>query len=198
MFKLPLSSGPRLRVLATAIAAGLLTQSLSAGTIPLVITENSASDFTATYNGSPLSPTFEGNDQALFSLPGVQLFNDISGVNGGSHFADVGFSEPDDPALFNSIVAGHDQNDAPSVFIHSDLPIAPFQQFGVPLTLFPDGSSIIIGFDNLINQNTIVLTFHDNAGNTESVPDKGSTLALLALALAGLFGASGLRSLRAA
>ena len=140
MLKLLLSAGgPRPTVLAIAIAAGLVTQSLSAqaqrGTIPLLITENSASDFTATYNGSPLSPSFEGQEQASFPLPAGTLLHDISELNGGPFGGNVGFTEPDNPGLFNWITTGGDiANGGPGVFIHSDESVAFFASTQVKAT----------------------------------------------------------------
>src|SRR5215468_904809 len=146
MFKLPISSFPRLTLLATAT---LLIQLLSvqAGTIPIVITENSASDFTATYNGSPLSPVHEENDAALFSLPaGLLIDDDISSLNGGNAGALVGFTEPDAPAQFNMLTTSEGENGTQLLFIHSDESVALFQKVHPSgVTLFPDGSSILIG-----------------------------------------------------
>jgi len=109
----------------------------------------------------------------------------------------VGFTEPDAPAQFNMLTTSEGENGTQLLFIHSDESVALFQKVHPSgVTLFPDGSSILIGIDNIINQNSIVLTFHDNAG--ADAPDIGSTLSLLALALAPLLGANRFRCLRLA
>ena len=77
----------------------MLTQAVFAGpTLPeLVITENSPTDLSVTYNGSPLTVT-GGHDGWLFSMPsGVILNFDL--IPPQFKVKILGFLEPENPAL---------------------------------------------------------------------------------------------------
>jgi hypothetical protein len=56
----------------------------------------------------------------------------------------------------------------------------------------------LVNFNGMTINAPIEVSFHDAATFEPAVPDNGSTFGLLALASAGLFGASRFRSLRLA
>jgi hypothetical protein len=87
-------------LLAIAISAILATRTAFAGDVhSFVITENSSTSVTVTYDGSPLTVTFSNSDVWTFVLPV------------GFSFSDVGFqqwTEPENSNLVNFVSFGTD------------------------------------------------------------------------------------------
>jgi hypothetical protein len=166
-----------LALLAAAIAL-LVLQSASAAPIHnLVITENSSTSLTVTYDGS---------------TTGVDV-NYISGDHWG---VTVGFpvtfsgnpqwTEPEDPSFFNVLtLSGVNQ-----FIVNSDF----FSNGTTPLA---DGATLPNFGTDARNGAPISITFNDH-GDVAAVPDAGSTSLLLLLSLAVLFGAARFRSHRLA
>ena len=163
-------------LLAVAITAALVTQTASAGAVhSFVITENSSTSLTVTYDGSPLTEAFRGSETWTFLLPTGFLSNDFGEV--------LQWTEPENSNLANSVIFGSDITRAG--FVQSDQSI--LNQF--PLNA--DGTSIEVGTDGGV---PVFATFHDNAAGSETAPDIGSSLGLLFLALIAVLGASRLRA----
>ncbi len=164
-------------LVAVAITAALVTPPASAGAIhSFVITENSSTSLTVTYDGSPLVVTFQGSETWTFLLPTGFLSNDVGGL--------VQWTEPENSNLANQVSFGSEITRGG--FVASDQSIV--NQF--PTTA--DGTSIEVGTDGGV---PVFATFHDNAAGSEvAAPDSGSSLGLLFLALTAVFGASRFRS----
>lgn len=161
--------------LGVAIAAALVTQTTRASVIHnLVVTENSSTSLTATYDNSTarISVTPVGQDEWK-----VRVSSTILNLAGGSSWA-----EPS--GLFNSIIGitfeGNEGNPTTVIDIRSDTSI-------VSLMTLPNGGTVTAGTDNLDGA-AIKMTFTDR-GDVAGTPDKGSTFDLLFLSLAALFGA---------
>lgn len=154
----------------------------------LVIIENSPTNLSVTYNGSPLNVT-SGQDAWLVSTPSNIIIN-LNLLPPNGTFSTLGFIESDNPALFNWIQPVADQS---FVFVTSDLVLADFlndPSLASSLKLSSDGATIgPVGIDT-DNRAGIFLTFQDKAAVNEAVPDSGSTFGLLSLALAALVGVS--------
>jgi hypothetical protein len=166
-------------VLVVAIASALLIQAASAGAIhSFVITENSPTSLTITYDGSPLTVTFHGSETWTFLLPAGFLANDTGGL--------LQWQEPENSNLANQVSFGSESTRGG--FVASDQSM--LNQF----PFFWNDASVEVGTDGGVS---VFATFHDNAAGSETTaPDTGSTLGLLFLALTGVFGASRLRSYR--
>ena len=155
----------------------------------LVITENSPTDLSVTYNGAPLTvtPVVPGaHDFWLISPPAGVIFNfELIPPQGKVNL--LGFIEPENPALGNLLSV----DDEGRVLVISDLPLAPFLNdpaVGDSLKLVSDSTTVgPMGFDRN-NRIPIELTFHDDAGSTEPVPETGSTFCLLLVGLTALVG----------
>jgi len=166
--------------LGIAIAAAIVTRPVSAVTVnnTLLITENSPTSLSATYNGSTLTVTSVAPEEWNV------VFN--PGGSSGSFFTRQ-WIEPEHSNLVNRV--------SPITFgsfmVVSDVtPIVP--RLVKPV---PDGTAVQIGtVDNV----PIIATFDDDAAPKERVPDTGSTFALLLLSLIGLLGATRLRSAQSA
>jgi hypothetical protein len=179
-----ISKLPTLALLAIAIAAALVTHPVCADGIVnnLVITENSPTSLTVTYNGStsgtpnnfvpdgwglnfPFSVSFPiGVSTEWFEPENSGMVNDFTGA---THLAEV-------------------LSDVPPIF-----------PFGPPAV--PNGTTVDNVGTDTSNGGTINVTFFDNAATAEQrVPDTGSTFGLLFLSLTGLLGATRLRSLHLA
>jgi hypothetical protein len=162
-------------VLVVAISAALVNQPASAGAIhSFVLTENSSTSLTVTYDGSSLAVTFVNLDSWIFLLPA-----------GFSSTVDLEqWTEPENSNLVNQVSFGSDITR--SGFVVSDHSI---------VNIFPinaNGTTIEVGTDGGV---PVFATFNDNAAGSEgTAPDTGSTLGLLFLALTAVFGASRLRS----
>jgi hypothetical protein len=166
-------------LVATAITAAFVTRPAIAGAIhSFVITENSSTSLTVTYDGSPLTVNFLGSETWTFLLPTGFLSN-----NPGQN---VQWTEPENSNLANSVLFGSDITRGG--FAQSDQSIN--NQF--PPT--PDGTSVEVGTDGGV---AVFATFHDNAAGSETAaPDTGSALGLFSLALTAVFGASRFRCRR--
>lgn len=162
----------RVVLLAASIAAALGTTPAIAQDHQLVFTEDSTG-LSVTYDGTAVPVPPSGGTQLWLvnlqpALPGFTFPNDISWI------------EPENPNLFNNVAF----TSAPGpVAVASDVTLA----FTNPIA---DETAVAIG--KFADGSVIYATFDDDAAaaETRSVPDTGSTLGLLALALAGLFGAS--------
>jgi hypothetical protein len=147
----------------------------------LVFTEDSTG-LSVTYNGAPLIVT------SLGGTGGTQHWLVTTPVGVTFTSAGVSWTEPENSSLFNNVaftnptasVAG------PTLPVASDV-VLPFT------TIIGDEMPFQVGHD--LNGVPVMATFDDDG--EPKVPDTGSTLSLLALALAALFGASRLRSIRA-
>jgi hypothetical protein len=152
----------------------------------LVITENSPTDLSATYNGVPLTvtPLFPGVADAWFFSPPSGVIVDFRNIPPLETVHLLGFVEPDDPALANLVFVDDDGR----VHVSSDVPFAPLlNDFGDSFKLVSDGTIVgPLGFDRN-NRIPVELTLHDNAGSSESVPDNSSTFTLLGAASTALF-----------
>jgi len=163
--------------LGIAIAAALLTQPVRATAINnIVITENSSTSLTATYNGSPVAVTFFSADHWTITFPSTVMFN-VTGVN-------IDWVEPDNADLGNAVVF------APfsPVFVTSDA--------STNFLAESNGATVTVGSDSS-NGGTVTATFFDN-GDVAAAPDTGSTLGLLSLSVVALLGATRLRFLQLA
>ena len=168
-----------------ALAAALVAQVASAVSVnnSVDITETSSTSLSVLYNGSALPAsdiTFDGPNHWTVALPVV--FNALPGVT----LSLIQWVEPGNSALVNQEVPGG-VTATNNFDVFSD--VSPNTTFPTN----PDGTGVEMGLDQ--NMVPIIATFHD-VGDT--VPDTGSTLGLLSLALAALFGASRFRALRLA
>jgi hypothetical protein len=164
--------------LGIAIAAAIVPRPVSAGTVnTLLITENSPTSLSVTYNGSQLTATSVGPEQWQVVFP--FSFHSIFTKQ---------WIEPENSSLVNRVSF--------PMFIFNTLTIfSDVTPIGPPSSRIPDDTAVQIGTDN--NGVPVIATFDDDAGGTE-VPDTGSTFALLLLSLIGLLGATQLRSARSA
>jgi hypothetical protein len=162
-------------LLAVAITATLVIQTASAGAVhSFVITEDSSTSLTVTYDGSPLTVTFRGSDIWSFALPVGFRSND---------FGYVQWTEPENSNFVNLVNFGlEDTRDGTVDSDHSIL-----NQFPV----IADGTIVEVGTDGGV---PVFATFNDNAEGSETAPDTGSTLGLLFFALTAVSGAIRLRS----
>lgn len=165
-----------------AIATALSTRTTQASIIhKLVVTENSSTSLTATYDNSTarVSVTPVGEDEWNVSISSM-----TPNFSAGSSWA-----EPTGN-LSNSIVGitieGSMENPTVVLTIKSDT-----SSGGATLS---NGATVTAGTDNLDGA-TIKMTFTDRS-DVSSAPETGSTFALLALALTVLVSASRLRSPR--
>jgi hypothetical protein len=157
-----------LPVLLIAISA-LMAQPIFGGPVTpannqLVITENSSTSLTATYNGSSVPIVFVSPD--LWFFPG--------GALGGPpiNFAPQQWTEPENSNLVNSV------NFNPGGLIFSDA--MANSQFPINA----NGASVQVGTDPF-NGLPVIATFND-LGDVARVPDTGTTASLFGLSLAGL------------
>lgn len=159
----------------------------------LVITENSPTDLSATYNGASLSvtPVVPGaHDFWFISPPSGVIFN-FELIPPFATVRLLGFIEPENSALGNVLSV----DDEGRLLLISDEPLAPL--VGDSLKLVSDGTTVgPMGFDHN-NRIPIELTYHDNAGSSEQAPDNGSTFTLLGAALIALLCATRPAAIRA-
>ncbi len=184
---LPMQTNTSLRIfklfalvpLAIAVAAALVTQSAFAHSF--VLTENSSTSLTATYDGSTSGVTVVNNGPDFWT---VTLPNFVTFGNGLSQTQWV---EPDNSSLQNAVTSASSGPGLPTNFdFRSDIPF--FVGFPTPL---PNGSTVQdFGFDTS-DQASVSVTFTDNAATAEhpAVPDTGSTLGLLLVSSIALVGA---------
>ena len=166
-------------ILSFAIAA-LVTRPVFADLHQLIITENSATDLSATYDGSQLTVTPPIGQLAFTVVPpsGVRFEPLIF----PREIENIAFIEPEDPTLVNWIsFASGDMN------IISDFPSSLLLANIDPkkILFVSDGATVDgVGID-LNDTTAIALTFRDKAGAAEA-PETGSTLALLFFSLIAL------------
>ena len=161
-------------LLAVAITATLVTRTAFAGAVhSFVITENSPTSLTVTYDGSPLTVFFYAPDKWKFSLPRSFLSND---------FGYVQWTEPENSNLVNLVNFGlEDTRDGTVDSDHSIL-----NQFPI----VADGTTVEVGTDGGV---PVFATFNDGAEGSEKAPDTGSSIGLLFFALTTVFSASRFR-----
>jgi len=169
--------------LGIAIVAALLSQPVGASVINnIVLTENSSTSLTATYNGSTsgVTVTFNGPDTWIVTFPATVTFSLFGGVN---------WLEPGSSSLGNEVTffTAPFSNEL-SIISDSDLIGATTTGTGTTITNVGTDSS---------NQASISATFIDN-GDVAAAPDTGSTLGLLVLSVVALLGATRLRFLQLA
>lgn len=170
--------------LAIAITAALVTRPVFADLHQLIITENSATDLSATYDGSQLTVIPPIGQLAFTVVPpsGVRFEPLIF----PPEIENIAFIEPEDPTLVNWIsFASGDMgiiSDFPSSLLLAN--IDPKK-----ILFVSDGATVAgVGID-LNDTTAIALTFHDNAGAAEA-PETSSTLALLFFSVVSLLGAT--------
>ena len=166
--------------LAVGIATALVTRPIFAGVIEphqLVITENSSTSLTVTFDGSTaniFNLTLVSPDLWSFFVTGFVFHspNQLAWVE-----------QPENSSLGNRVDLFTGQ-----VIVNSD--VSTF------LPLLANGATVPdVGFDG--NSVPVSITFNDNAGAAEAL-ETGSTLGLLFLSLVALLSASRLRSVRLA
>jgi len=166
-----ISKLPMLALLAIAIAAELVTQSVCAAIVnDLVITENSSTSLTVTYNGSTSGITINN-----FSPDGWAFRLQFPLSVSFAEFITPVWFEPEDSTRANFALLADN-----SFFVEflSDLPFSPSDN---PV---PNGTTFVnVGTDN-INGGTINMTLFDNAADAEqTVPDTGFTALLMGFSL---------------
>jgi len=154
-----------LPALMVAITAILLSQPVRAGVINnIVLTENSDTSLTATYNGSTSGVTVSsGVHSWVITFPATVSFNDIFVV----------WVEPENSGEVNAVE-----------FLGGNVAqVLSEATTGIPSV--PNGTTITnVGTDSS-NGGSISVTFFDN-GDTTRTPDTGTALSLFGLSLMGL------------
>jgi hypothetical protein len=93
-----LLSLPRVAVFAFAVTAGLTQPVFATPTLnQLIITENSPTDLSATYNGSPLTVMTFGADGWNVLPPSGVVFNIFIPRRSQLDIEQLGFTEPENP-----------------------------------------------------------------------------------------------------
>jgi len=166
---------------------GLAPQSVRAGIIVnnnIVITENSSTSLTVTYNGSTSGVTV--------SFLSSGKLGDVWKVTFPST---VSFASVDNTGVIALWVEPEDSSQVNAGFFHPSSNVAFFfsdDSVDTNPTAVPNGTTVTnIGTDTS-NGGSISATFNDN-GDVARAPDAGSTVGLLFLALTALFSASRLR-----
>ena len=160
-----------LTALMIAITAALVTQPVRAIVInSIVLTENSSTSLTVTYNGSTsgITITFIESEEWVVFLPFA--------ITGGTA---ANWTEPEDSSLFNyAEFIGGSRN---RLIVHSDAAL-----FGFPhqFPLGANGTPVDFGID-LSDNVAVQAVFNDN-GDVAKTPDTGTTLSLFGLSLMGL------------
>jgi len=154
-----------------AITAALVTQPVRAVPIVnnIVITENSSTSLTATYDGSTTGVTvaFDGTDLWTVTFPSTVTFSLLGGVN---------WLEPENSSLGNEVSFFTRPSNELGVTSESAL---------VGSKTTGNGSTITnVGTDSS-NGLSISVTFFDK-GDVATAPDTGTTGSLLGLSLMGL------------
>lgn len=187
----------RLAAYAIVIAAVLAAQPIRATTIHnIVLTEQTATSLTATYDGVPVNVVAgvgfinPNADAWIVTFPSTVSFSSSNPAN----WVEGMLRPPATGTIVNTVTFSNTQ---PQLSIQSDLGFPGL--FGtVPNNTVLPGS---VGTDSS-DGGSISIRFNDLAGmgpdRTGGVPDAGSTFFLLVVSLIALFGASRLRSLRLA
>ena len=161
-----------LAALVVAITAAWATQPVFGGAVhQFVLTENSSTNLSVTYDGSPFTVTFVSSDSWTFILP-TDFVDTLVGFN-------QAWTEPENSNLVNLVNFGTDIARAAS--ITSDLTIDRLAGSGI--SPVADGTSVQVG---TVGGVAVFATFNDKAAASEGVPDTGTTCSLLALSLMGL------------
>ena len=182
-FVRPLTIRPNLVALAMAVTAALGTHSANAIAIyDLVLTENSSSSLTYTYNGpSTFSVTNTSPDHWTIQITSMGSFNTF----------EQDWAEPEDPTqAFVNVVSHSTQTNPDMFFVSSDLNIIFDSNGATPVA--PNDTPVSIGTDG---GHPVQLTFNDLAAISEAagVPETGFTLGLFAFSLMALLGLTRLR-----
>jgi len=161
-----------LPALIVAITAGYATRPVFGGAVhQFVLTENSSTSLTATYDGSPLTVQSVSPDAWTFLLP-PDFVNTSVGLG-------QAWTEPDNSNLVNLVTFGTEITRA--AFITSDLTLDPLAGSGI--SPIADGTSVQVGTAGGV---AVFATFSDKAAASEGVPDTGMTCSLLSLSLVSL------------
>jgi hypothetical protein len=170
---------PTLVLIAMAIEAALLAQPVFAVPVhKIVLTENSSTSLSATFDGSTtgITVTKLGSEHWIVTFPATVFLS----------LTRAFWVEPKNSALGNAVVF----NPSNSISVVGDA-----------ITNFtPVADKTIVknvGVDTR-DQVSISATFDDDAARAETVPETGSTFGPLFLSLIALLGAMRLRSLRLA
>jgi hypothetical protein len=167
-----MSTLKRFPALMVAITAAWAAQPVFGGAVhQFVLTENSSTNLSVTYDGSPLTVNFVSSDSWNFLLP-AGFVNTLAAFN-------QAWTEPGNSNLVNLVNFGTEITRAAA--ITSDLTIDPLSGSGV--SPVADGTSVQVG---AVGGVAVFATFNDKAAASEAVPDTGTTRSLLALSLIGL------------
>jgi len=188
-------------LIATAIGAGPGRALAEVSpTFDLILTENSSTSLSLSYNGpaGPSAFTVLNTSPDHWSIqvtdPDLDFFN-----------FSYDWQEPEEAGkineVFHSAPTFLTNGPAPGnfLFVTSDLDL--LMDNGGPVLPNNTAAPLFVGFDDSSQFGEIRLTFNDLAQQSEtapSVPDTGSTLGTLGLAVAGLLGASRIRFAREA
>ncbi|MFL6515874.1 MAG: VPDSG-CTERM sorting domain-containing protein [Chthoniobacterales bacterium] len=155
----------------------------------ITLIENSPTDLSVVYTGallisSDFMVTNTGPDLWTIKLRQPSANELIYGVDYSFSDFSNGWIEPENLLQVNEVTHSSTTN-SDEFFVHSDLSVL------LNTTATADNTPIVVGGFNLFGFDPIFLTFHDVAASTEAsqgVPDSGTTVGLLVLALAALFG----------
>jgi hypothetical protein len=156
----------------------LVTQSVFADH-QIVITENSSTSLTATYDGSTSGVLVVNNGQNVWHVT-------FSRANFNSSTNRVGWVEPENPALLNDLFFGFAASNTVTVLSDGSFAFLVAQD---------ESTKPFMGTDST-DGGSISVTFDDDGDVARTVPDTGSTFALLLLASVALLGATRVRSLQ--
>jgi hypothetical protein len=145
----------------------------------LVITENSSTDLTATYDGTPVT---------VISTPSPDNWGVLLPFNAGFNALVFEWYEPGS-GLVNGILADPPTSRGTPLEISSDM-----TYFGQVVAV-ADETTITNAGTDLRDNGSISLTFDDDGDVLATVPDKGSTFTLLCLSSIALFAGTRFRRL---
>ena len=145
----------------------------------LLITENSSSSLSVTWDGTVITPTLVSADHWTFTLPVAVHLGSGEGSFGSPDGASI--QEPDGVG-WNNVFTSTTVSAPDTTLVDVQSDSSTTSPFALPLT---DGVSGVAGTD--ASGLPIDLTFHDAGDGTRStVPDGGSTSALFGAAVCGL------------
>ena len=183
--------------LAVSLFGAILATSTHAGeigpaTYTLTFTENSATSLSISYTGpagSFSNPVLNGGpDSWMVGITSQTIHFNLSDFT-------VNWFEPDNSGEVNSVNFSTDF--ASALFVGSDQTLlGSAGGTNLNVSIFPDNTPVLVGTDG---GNLLAFVFHDIAGPAEAgivAPESGSTLALLAVSIAGLTAVGRLRRLR--
>ena len=175
-------------ILAVTLSAVFVVQLVNAQAAPqfaaapthnIAFEETSDTTMTATYDNNPVMVTFLGANRWNVTFASASFSSSAAGA----------WVEPENSALFNFV------GTAPGV---SNILIINSDVASSAATFQDEASSSPTSFGTDTRDGGQIFVTFDDDGDVATTPDTGSTLGLLALALAALFGARRLRSLRLA